>query len=528
MTRSPNGTGRSQKLVVTFSVTILAWGLFAYSEDYANSLDLGKRVYEEKCAACHGIDGDGSGDAAYLLYPKPRNFVAADYRLVSTWDRIPTDDDVVATITRGMPGSAMPSWGHLPESTRKALAAYVKSFSKNSLDILPDSDPPAEGELGNGVMAVPPEPSYTPEARKRAAYLYEEACATCHGATGRGDGTEEQIDNEGYRTHPRDLTRGIYKGSPTAEMVFRRIVAGMPGTPMPMSEWSYGNDAWHLTHFVLEMSSDEGRARNEMVRRKIVATRVSELPDHPESGEWNDAEARDLHLMPLWWRDDRPESLSVRALHDGHELVLLIRWSDNTHDHSTIRPQDFRDAAAIQFSLTEDPPFFGMGEQLKDVNIWMWKADREKDFESTFQDIETVYPHINADSYPDFSKSPAEQPIGSVSTLDSDPIFVSGWGAGNIVSDPTFEKSVEDLKAGGFGTLKARPRIDQSVDAEGSFSVNTYSVMFRRSLNPKGEDSVHLQAGATVPVAFAVWDGSAGDRDGRKSVTIWQDLILSP
>jgi hypothetical protein len=29
-----------------------------------------------------------------------------------------------------------------------------------------------------------------------------------------------------------------------------------------------------------------------------------------------------------------------------------------------------------------------------------------------------------------------------------------------------------------------------------------------------------------VPVAFAVWNGSAGDRDGKKSVTIWQELLL--
>jgi hypothetical protein len=31
-----------------------------------------------------------------------------------------------------------------------------------------------------------------------------------------------------------------------------------------------------------------------------------------------------------------------------------------------------------------------------------------------------------------------------------------------------------------------------------------------------------------VPVAFAVWNGSAGDRDGKKSVTIWQELALAP
>jgi hypothetical protein len=41
---------------------------------------------------------------------------------------------------------------------------------------------------------------------------------------------------------------------------------------------------------------------------------------------------------------------------------------------------------------------------------------------------------------------------------------------------------------------------------------------------PSGE--VELSPGARVPVAFAVWNGSAGDRDGKKSVTIWQELVL--
>jgi hypothetical protein len=38
---------------------------------------------------------------------------------------------------------------------------------------------------------------------------------------------------------------------------------------------------------------------------------------------------------------------------------------------------------------------------------------------------------------------------------------------------------------------------------------------------------VALKTGATVPMAFAVWNGSAGDRDGKKSVTIWQDLQIA-
>lgn len=43
-------------------------------------LALGREVYQKQCAACHGLDGRGNGEAAYLLYPKPRDFVAARYR----------------------------------------------------------------------------------------------------------------------------------------------------------------------------------------------------------------------------------------------------------------------------------------------------------------------------------------------------------------------------------------------------------------------------------------------------------------
>jgi DMSO reductase family type II enzyme heme b subunit len=50
-------------------------------------------------------------------------------------------------------------------------------------------------------------------------------------------------------------------------------------------------------------------------------------------------------------------------------------------------------------------------------------------------------------------------------------------------------------------------------------------VQFTRPL-AGGSGEVRLSEGTRVPVAFAVWNGSAGDRDGKKSVTIWQELVL--
>lgn len=489
-------------------------------------LALGKQLYDQQCAACHGTAGRGDGDAAYLLYPKPRDFVAARYRLVSTWDRIPTDQDLFDTITRGMPGSAMPSWAQLPVEQRWALVYYIKGFAEKPLAVRPAKAPNPDGTGGEGLIQPPPPPPFDGAARGRALELYTDACASCHGATGRGDGVQEQVDEEGYPTRPRDLTAGIFKGSPDPLSLYRHIIAGIPGSPMPMSDWAWGDDAWHLVNYVRSLSSDTQRERVEMKKFMIEAVRVKSLPEHPESGVWRNAPPVNLHLMPLWWRSERPEEVTVRAVHDGKEIAISMVWHDDTEDNTALRPQDFRDAAAVQFSLTPNPPFFAMGEKAAAVNIWMWKSELQADIETPFRDLEAVYPNLGIDSYPNLRKRPVEQPHRYALTLESDQTFVTGWGAGNIVSDPQRKSPVEDLTARGFGTLQARPRIDQKVDARGVYSHGSYSIMFRRTLAPTGKGAVTLKPGTVTPVAFAVWNGSAGDRDGKKSVTIWQDLRI--
>src|SRR3970282_877104 len=161
-------------------------------------LVLGKQIYSQQCAACHGPQGRGEGEAAYLLHPKPRDFVAANYRLVSTWDRIPTDRDLFDTITRGMPGSAMPSWGHLPAEQRWALVYYVKMLSEKPLQVKPTKSPAPDGSGGEGEIQLPKAPPFDAAARARALELYKDACASCHGDTARGDGAQEQRDDEGF------------------------------------------------------------------------------------------------------------------------------------------------------------------------------------------------------------------------------------------------------------------------------------------------------------------------------------------
>ena len=50
--------------------------------------------------------------------------------------------------------------------------------------------------------------------------------------------------------------------------------------------------------------------------------------------------------------------------------TIRMRWADATMDGRMLRPEDFRDAAAVQFSLAGPDVTFAMGERDKPVAIW--------------------------------------------------------------------------------------------------------------------------------------------------------------
>src|SRR5215475_4962664 len=89
--------------------------------------ETGEAIYQQHCAACHGINGDGNGPATVWLFPKPRNFNSGLFKIQSTpAGSLPTDEDLFQTVTRGMPGSSMPSFTYLTEQQRRDVVQYVK------------------------------------------------------------------------------------------------------------------------------------------------------------------------------------------------------------------------------------------------------------------------------------------------------------------------------------------------------------------------------------------------------------------
>ncbi|MDP2701024.1 MAG: hypothetical protein Q8P98_03030, partial [Candidatus Rokubacteria bacterium] len=58
------------------------------------------------------------------------------------------------------------------------------------------------------------------------------------------------------------------------------------------------------------------------------AKRVPSLPTGPDSGIWREAPAVNLHLMPLWWRVERPEDIAgafarAKKATEGGQAALL-------------------------------------------------------------------------------------------------------------------------------------------------------------------------------------------------------------
>ena len=92
--------------------------------------DQGKQLYRRYCIGCHGPRGDGAGENAPYIDPKPRNFTQATFKCRSTpTGTLPLDLDLYNSIGRGFDNSNMPSWAPLTDQERINLVAFIKTFS---------------------------------------------------------------------------------------------------------------------------------------------------------------------------------------------------------------------------------------------------------------------------------------------------------------------------------------------------------------------------------------------------------------
>lgn len=172
------------------------------------------------------------------------------------------------------------------------------------------------------------------------------------------------------------------------------------------------------------------------------------------------------YIRTKW--SDKPvgsvRSLSVRSAHNGKEVFFLLEWQDPSQNVDH-SGTDFPDGAGVLFPLNADAPLNQMGSEKQPVNAWFWRAD--------------------------------------------------------------FEDGGQTITARGLGSVTAAEK--SSVSAQGQWQDGRWRLVLARPLavgEQEGE-AVQLAVGKTCKVAFAVWEGSSGERAGLKSFSKqWRELTL--
>jgi mono/diheme cytochrome c family protein len=236
--------------------------------DLTGAAKRGKELYRRYCVGCHGPRGDGQGENAPYMDPKPRDFTMGLFKCRSTPSgSIPLDSDLFDTIGRGVDTTGMPRWFPLTRHERADLVAYVKAFSDRFVEEKPD--PP---------VTVPAETPATAESIRRGKDVYQSLkCFECHGEKGRGDGPSAPSlrDSKENPIVPYDFTVGTrFKCGVSNQDLYRIFMTGLDGTPMPSYvSWVTPEQAWDLVHYLRTLQADSAARPKEATHKDLVARR---------------------------------------------------------------------------------------------------------------------------------------------------------------------------------------------------------------------------------------------------------------
>lgn len=277
--------------------------------DWYPSLRESAEMYRQQCMHCHGVSGGGNGSTAEFLNPRPRDYRQGKFKFTALKGKArPRRADLLRTLREGIYTTAMPSFRRFSDAHLNGLADYVELLAKRGeteLLLIDEYEPgfgiPMEKVIENHrfvlerwegteeqlIVYEGEVPPATPEriAHGRELFLGAEGqganCASCHGVDGRGGGlsakeldpvTQKMVpvkDDWGNPISPRDFTGGLFRFGRRPIDLYRRVYAGINGTPMPehigmqiteadgtkrpLSE----DDLWDLVHFVRSLSAHE-------------------------------------------------------------------------------------------------------------------------------------------------------------------------------------------------------------------------------------------------------------------------------
>ncbi|OFW11920.1 MAG: hypothetical protein A3H96_26050 [Acidobacteria bacterium RIFCSPLOWO2_02_FULL_67_36] len=463
----------------------------------------GKKLYLTYCSQCHGDAGDGEGYAASRLYPRPRNFTTGKFKVRTTPNgALPTHEDLVNIIKRGMPYTSMPAWPSLSDGQLSDLAYFITTFS-------PDfSDP----EKAPKTVSLPGAPKSTKESIEQGKKLYAETgCDGCHGTLGRGDGPSAPtlVDDWGHPIRPADLTqRWTFRGGSSREDIFRTLSTGLNGTPMPsFLDALKDEERWAMTDFIDSLSESHDPGYTDLV----VARHVLD-PIDLTKGTANFESAR-VARFPIIGQITEPvrefhpptTSVTVQAIYDTESIALLVRWHDMSAQKTgkngpslPVPPEEEEGAPA--------PAAAGGAQAVTDPFAEEQPAPAAQ--ASEFSDAVSI-------------QVPSQVPTGA-----RKPYFIFG-DAQNSVDLWFFDLARPDpVQFTGRGSGNIAPNDTGDLTGVASYDQGEWSVIFKRPL--RATSGAPFSPGQFMPIAFSVWDGLSRERGNRRGLTVWYSLYVEP
>jgi mono/diheme cytochrome c family protein len=466
----------------------------------------GKKTYLKYCSQCHGDNGDGDGYAAPHLRPRPRNFTSGKFKIRTTpTGALPTHQDLINIIRRGMPYTSMPAWPNFSDEEVSDLAYFITTFSPDFAN--PEKEPKP--------VQLPSAPKATKDTIAQGKKLFEDnGCIKCHGALGRGDGPSAPtlVDDWGHPIRPADLAQSwTFRGGSSREDIFRAITTGLNGTPMPaFGEALQPDQRWAIVDYIDSLS---GGGAGPRYTNLVVAKHVQDTIDLAKGAA--NFEGSTVARLPVIGQITEPvrefhpptTSVMVQAVYDVDSIAFLVRWHDIRADK----------AGKNGPSLPVPPE----EEEHEDTDVAAPAAQAPSP-DNPFAEA----PAATSAPPSEFSDAVAIQIPSAVPTTARKPYFIFGDGTNSVdllffdLARPQPQQYI------GKGSSDVAPNDSGDLTGVASYDQGEWSVILKRPIHPNS--GATFTQGQFMPIAFSVWDGFARERGSRRGLTLWESLYVEP